>query len=568
METIVYEILRNSLYAIAREMKVAMMRTAASPIMHLGADASAAVFDARMQLVAQGNDIPTMLGSAVISTKVSVEAIGRENLRPGDVIISNDAYLGGGNHQPDIQITRPVFFENEIVAFVMTRGHWNDIGGQAPGSYALNTWDIYGEGIRIPPVLLYRNDEIVRDVQNMIVQNTRDPEGRLLDIQAQYAGTFVGDQRIISLVKKYGADALRDAMERSLNHSETLMREAIRGIPDGVYEAEDFVEGVQAAGWSGDRVTIKVKVTVKEDQIHFDYNGTGKQGRGGINCPLAVTCNSTWFTVKALTDVSIPINQGCYRPITIDAPLGSIVNCTFPASVVSGNTETSPRVIDLCLKALSQAVPERVIGQSNCAACSGVFGGRDPDENRVRRTGKEFISIVEPHGGGMGARATRDGVNGIRVYVGNAGALPIEFIEQTMPIVVEGWELIPDSGGAGKWRGGLTARRTYRVGFDEATFTVAGERGEAMPEGYFGGQAGGLFECHIVSPDGSSQKMPSKGATAIVHRGDRVLLQPAGSGGYGDPAERPVELIEADLLDGYITSQAAAELYGYKGSVK
>lgn len=568
METIVYEILRNSLYAIAREMKIAMMRTAASPIMHLGADASAAVFDAKMQLVAQGNDIPTMLGSAVISTKVSVEAIGRENLRPGDVIISNDAYLGGGNHQPDIQITRPVFFENEIVAFVMTRGHWNDIGGQAPGSYALNTWDIYGEGIRIPPVLLYRNDEIVRDVQNMIVQNTRDPEGRLLDIQAQYAGTYVGDQRIISLVKKYGADALRDAMERSLNHSETLMREAIRGIPDGVYEAEDFVEGVQATGWSGDRVTIKVKVTVKDDRIHFDYNGTGKQARGGINCPLAVTCNSTWFTVKALTDVSIPINQGCYRPITIDAPQGSIVNCTFPASVVSGNTETSPRVIDLCLKALSQAVPERVIGQSNCAACSGVFGGRDPDENRVRRTGKEFISLVEPHGGGMGARAMRDGVNGIRVYVGNAGALPVEFIEQTMPIMVEGWELIPDSGGAGKWRGGLTARRTYRVGFDEATVTVAGERGEAAPEGYFGGQAGGVFECQIVSPDGSIQKMPSKGATAIVHRGDRVLLQPAGSGGYGDPAERPVELIEADLLDGYITAQAACELYGYKGTIK
>jgi N-methylhydantoinase B len=220
------------------------------------------------------------------------------------------------------------------------------------------------------------------------------------------------------------------------------------------------------------------------------------------------------------------------------------------------------------LKALSQAVPERVIGQSNCAACSGVFGGRDPDENRVRRTGKEFISLVEPHGGGMGARATRDGVNGIRVYVGNAGALPIEFIEQTMPIMVEGWELVPDSGGAGKWRGGLTARRTYRVGFDEATVTVAGERGEAAPEGYFGGLAGGLFECQIVSPDGTSQKMPSKGATAIVHLGDRVLLQPAGSGGYGDPAERPTALIEADLLDGYITSQAARDLYGYKGSVK
>jgi len=562
METIVYEIIRHSLYAIAREMKVAMMRTAASPIMHLGADASAAVFDAHMQLVAQGNDIPTMLGSAVISTKVSVESIGRDNLRPGDVIISNDAYLGGGNHQPDVQITRPIFVDGEIVAFVMTRGHWTDIGGQAPGSYMLNTWDIFGEGIRIPPVLLYRNDEIVADVQKMIVQNTRDPEGRLLDIQAQYAGTFVGDQRIQSLCRKYGVASLRDAMKRSLDHSEQLMREAIRAMPDGVYEAEDFAEGVQAPGWTGDPVPLKVKVTIQGDQIHFDYAGTGDQTIGGINCPLAVTCNSTWFTVKALTDISIPINQGCYRPITIDAPLGSIVNCQFPASVVSGNTETSPRVIDLLLKALAQAVPERVVGQSNCAACSGVFGGKDPDSDRVRRTGRPFVSMVEPHGGGMGARASKDGVNGIRVYVGNAGSLPVEFIEQTMPLVVEEWALVTDSGGAGRYRGGLTARRTYRVGFDQATFTVAGERGQFAPQGHFGGQAGAHFLCSVTHPDGSTELLPPKGATAVVRQGDRVVVQPAGSGGYGDPRQRPAEDVMADLANGYTSEASARNQYG------
>jgi N-methylhydantoinase B len=562
METIVYEIIRHSLYAIAREMKVAMMRTAASPIMHLGADASAAVFDAQMQLVAQGNDIPTMLGSAVISTKVSVETIGRDNLRPGDVIISNDAYLGGGNHQPDVQITRPIFVDGEIVAFVMTRGHWTDIGGQAPGSYMLNTWDIFGEGIRIPPVLLYRNDEIVTDVQKMIVQNTRDPEGRLLDIQAQYAGTFVGDQRIQSLCRKYGVSSLRDAMKRSLDHSEQLMREAIRAMPDGVYEAEDFAEGVQAPGWTGEPVPLKVKVTIQGDQIHFDYAGTGAQTIGGINCPLAVTCNSTWFTVKALTDIAIPINQGCYRPITIDAPAGSIVNCQFPASVVSGNTETSPRVIDLLLKALAKAVPERVVGQSNCAACSGVFGGKDPDTDRVRRTGRPFVSMVEPHGGGMGARASKDGVNGIRVYVGNAGSLPVEFIEQTMPLVVEEWALVTDSGGAGRYRGGLTARRTYRVGFDEATFTVAGERGQFAPQGHFGGQEGAHFLCSVTHPDGSTDVLPPKGATAVVRKGDRVVVQPAGSGGYGDPRERPAQDVMDDLANGYISEASVRQHYG------
>jgi len=564
METIVYEILRNSLYSIAREMKVAMMRTAASPIMHLGADASAAVFDAQMQLVAQGNDIPTMLGSAVISTRRSVEVIGRDRLRPGDVIISNDVYLGGGNHQPDVQLTRPVFFGDEIVAFVMTRGHWSDIGGQTPGSYMLDTWDVFGEGVRIPPVRLFRNDEIVDDVKTLIVQNTRDPEGRLLDIQAQYAGTFVGDQRIRSLCEKYGAQALADAMKRSLDHSEALMRAAIREIPDGVYEAEDWVEGVYAKNWPADPVRIQVRVTVAGDEMHFDYAGSGDQSPGGINCPFAVTCNSTWFTVKAITDASIPINQGCYRPVHITAPEGSIVNCRFPAPVVSGNTETSPRVIDLLLKALSAEVPDRVIGQSNCAACSGVFGGPDPDAERVRRTGRPIVSIVEPHGGGMGARATQDGVNGIRVYVGNAGSLPVEYIEQTMPLVVEEWALVPDSGGAGQYRGGLTARRSYRVEFDTASFTVAGERGEFAPEGYFGGRAGAPFLCTVTDGEGHVRRVPPKGATEVLKRGDRVSLNPSGSGGYGRPAERDRQAVLEDVLDGYVTRASAERDYGLK----
>ena len=564
METIVYEILRNSLYSIAREMKVAMMRTAASPIMHLGADASAAVFDAQMQLVAQGNDIPTMLGSAVISTRRSVEVIGRDRLRPGDVIISNDVYLGGGNHQPDVQLTRPVFFGDEIVAFVMTRGHWSDIGGQTPGSYMLDTWDMFGEGVRILPVRLFRNDEIVDDVKTLIVQNTRDPEGRLLDIQAQYAGTFVGDQRIRSLCQKYGAQALADAMKRSLDHSEALMRAAIREIPDGVYEAEDWVEGVYAKNWPADPVRIKVRVTVAGDEIHFDYAGSGDQSPGGINYPFAVTCNSTWFTVKAITDASIRINQGCYRPVHITAPAGSIVNCRFPAPVVSGNTETSPRVIDLLLKALSAAVPDRVIGQSNCAACSGVFGGPDPDAERVRRTGRPIVSIVEPHGGGMGARATQDGVNGIRVYVGNAGSLPVEYIEQTMPLVVEEWALVPDSGGAGRYRGGLTARRSYRVEFDTASFTVAGERSEFAPEGYFGGRAGAPFLCTVTDGEGRVRSLPPKGATEVLRRGDRVSLNPSGSGGYGRPAERDRQTVLEDVLDGYVTRESAERDYGLK----
>lgn len=563
MDIVNYEIIRSSLFAVAREMKIAMMRTAGSPLMHASGDSSAAIFDADMQLVAQGNDIPTMLGSAVISTRVSVEAVGRENLRPGDVIVSNDAYVGGGNHQPDVQFTRPVFAGDRIVAFVMTRGHWTDIGGQSPGSYTVTTWDVFAEGIRIPPVRLYRNDEPVQDILQLLTRNSRNAHELLLDIQAQYAGTFVGDRRIGELVAKYGADALADVMRQSLDHSEKLIRAEIARIPDGVYEAEEYLDPIEAPGWKQERPLLKVKVTVAGENITFDYTGTGAQVRGGINCPLSVTCNSTWFTVKALTDPAIQINQGCYRPVTIIAPEGSVLNCQYPASVVSGNTETSPRVIDLLLKALAPAVPERITGQSNCASCAGIFSGRDTDPARVAQTGQAFVTMHDVHAGGMGARASKDGVSGVRVYVGNAGSQSVEMIEATSPLVVEEWSLVTDSGGAGRRRGGLTSRRVYRVEYDEATFTVSGERGRTAPEGQFGGLPGTRFQCSVQRADGSEQKVAAKGGQTVVYRGDRVTVQPAGSGGYGDPASREPERIAADIADGYISADAARHLYGH-----
>jgi N-methylhydantoinase B len=558
MDKITYEIIRSGLYAGAREMKIAMMRTAASPIIHSGGDASAAIFDAEMQLVAQGNDIPTMLGSAVISTKASVEAVGRDRLRPGDVILSNDVYLGGGNHQPDVQFTRPVFLDGEIIAFAMTRGHWSDIGGQSPGSFNPKTWDIFGEGIRIPPVLLYRNDEPVEDVLKLIVENTREPQMRLLDIKAQYAGTFVGDQRIRAMAEKYGKENLARAMAESLDHSERLMRAAIRQIPDGVYEAADFVEPVGDA----ELVPIRVKVTVDGDRMVFDYTGSGRQVRGGVNCPFSVTCNSTWFTVKAITDASIPINQGCYRPVEIVAAAGSILNCTYPASVVSGNTETSPRVIDLLLKAMAPALPGRVIGQSHCAACTGIFAGDDPDEGRARSLRRRYVSMIDVHAGGMGARPDKDGINAIRVHVGNTGAQPVELIERQYPLTIEEWTIVADSGGAGRWRGGCTTRRAYRMHYEEATATVIAERGRVVPDGVFGGKPGALFQCRIDRSGGGVDLLPAKGEQALLARGDRVAIQPAGSGGYGDPLTRPAELVLADVVDGYVSTEQAAAQYG------
>ncbi len=562
MDKITFEIVRSGLYSVAREMKVAMIRTAGSPIIHSGGDASAAIFDANMQLVAQGNDIPTMMGSAVISTKASVEAIGVENLRPGDTIISNDVYLGGGNHQPDVQLTRPVFHKGKIIAYTMTRGHWVDIGGTAPGSFTPVTWDVHAEGIRIPPVILYRDDKPVEDLFRLIVNNTRDQDTRMLDINAQYAGCFVGAKRIEEMAEKVGPEALAEAMKEALDYSEKLMRTQIERIPDGVYEGSDFIEPVQATNWDKELIPVKVKVTVKGDKITFDYTGTAPQVRGGVNCPFSVTCNSTWFTVKTITDHTIPINQGCYRPIEIICPEGTLLNCTYPASVVSGVTETSPRIIDMLLETLAPALPERVVAQSNDAACSGIFSGKDPDAARVASLRREHVQYIDPHAGGYGARPMRDGVNAIRALVGNAGMTSVEQVENFFPLTIESWALVTDSGGAGRWRGGLTAERTYKVHFDEANLTVIAERGLVPPKGLLGGKEGSCFKSSVTRSDNAVESIPSKGGYVVVHRDDVVRVRPAGSGGYGNPTAREPARVLDDLRNGYISENSARDNYG------
>jgi N-methylhydantoinase B len=562
VDRIALEVVRGALYSIAREMKIAMMRTAASPIIHSGGDASAAIFDANMQLVAQGNDIPTMMGSAVISTRVSVTAIGVDNLKPGDVIISNDAYLGGGNHQPDVQFTRPVFFGDKIVAYTMTRGHWQDIGGMTPNSGTLATWDIFGEGLRIPPVLLYRKDEIDQDLLTLIIHNTRDAGNRQLDIQAQYAGTYVGERRLLELFEKYGVSQVEEFMQITLDHSEQLMRKAIEQIPDGVYEGSDYAETVSGATGHGEPVPIKAKITINGDQATFDYTGSGPQVRGGVNCPYSVTCNSTWYVMKAICGPEIPINQGCYRPIEIIAPKGTIVNCSYPASVVGGNTATSQRVIDMLLVALSKAIPTRVVAQSHATAGSCYFGGDDPDEDRCRSLRRTYVAAGDLNPGGMGARPDKDGINGIRVHVGNAGTQSIEVLERNAPVTVGEWRILSDTGGAGRWRGGCTAQRIYSVGYKEAIFNVGSERGLHPPQGLFGGKEGALYECVIQRSDGTEQKIPPKGQPNVVYKNDVVSIHSAGAGGYGDPLERPPELVMADVLDGYVSEEAAKRDYG------
>ena len=562
MDRITQEVIRSGLYAVAREMKATMSRTAASPIIHSGGDSSAAVFDADMQLIAQGNDIPTMLGSSILSTRACVEAIGAATLRPGDVIIGNDTYLAGGNHQPDVQFTRPVFWKDEIVAYVITRAHWPDIGGSTPGSVSIATLDVFGEGVRIPPILLYRQDRLDEPLANLIIHNTRNPSMALLDIQAQYAGCRVGERRIQELVGRYGPAAFRTAAREALDYSERLMRMEIERIPDGTWRGRDLIETVQGGLWSGVPAPVEVAITVAGDRISFDFEGSAPQVRGGVNCPLSVTLNSVWYVVKAVTDPAIPINQGCYRPIEVAAPAGSIVNCSYPASVVSGNYTTSLRLVDMLLTTLAPALPQRVVAQSHGTVAVCRLAGIDPVLARRRALDRVHVTTGDMTPGGYGARPDKDGINGVRTHVGNAGTQSVEFMEHTAPILVESWAILPDTGGAGRFRGGCAVERVCRVDYEEATMSVSADRETCAPIGLFGGKAGALFRCEVTHPDGRSELVPAKGPPLILRQGTRVSLRSAGAGGYGDPAARDPARIQADIRNGYVTEEGALADYG------
>jgi N-methylhydantoinase B len=562
MEHVTSEVVRSGLYAIAREMKAVMMRTAGSPIIHSGGDASAAVFNAKLELIAQGNDIPTMLGSSILSTRACVEHIGADKLKPGDVIISNDTYLAGGNHQPDIQITRPVFFAGAIVGYVITRGHWTDIGGSSPNSLTIATLDIFGEGLRIPPMLLYRQDVLDEGLVDLIIQNTRSPDVARLDIAAQCAGARIGGERLAEVFAKFGAEAVNTSIESSLDYSERMIRADIATIPDGDYEASAFLETVSGGLWDGKPVPLKVKVTVAGDRIAFDFAGTAPQVVGGINCPFSVTCNSAWYVVKAICDPRIPINQGCYRPIAISAPAGSVVNCSYPASVVQGNTATSLKIVDLILTALSPAIPHRVVAQSYQTTASSRFSGKDPVAERVEKTGRRIVATGDLNPGGFGARPDKDGINVVRAHVGNAGTQSVEYMEHHAPVTIERWEIVPDSGGAGRWRGGCAAERVYRVEYDEAVLSISADNELFAPTGLFGGKPATLYQCIVRHPDGSADKIPAKGQPLFVRKGDRVHIQAAGGGGYGEPQTRDRELLRQDVRNGYVSDAAARHDYG------
>ncbi len=548
VDSVTLEVIRNGCEAIAEEMNANLVRTGYSPNIKERRDCSCALFDRNSEMIAQAENMPVHLGAMPFSVAAAIDRYPRETLAPGDSVLLNDPFRGGA-HLPDLTLVSPVFRDDEVIAFTANRAHHADVGGSTAGSVAADSTEIYQEGIRIPPVKFEREGEVNEDIMDMILANVRTPEERRGDLRAQVAANATGRRRFKELATEH-EDRLTAALEEIKDYSERRMRTEIAALPDGSYT---FADALDDDGRGNGPLSITVTVTVEDDAVSVDFSGTASQTEGPVNAVFAVTASATYYAVRCVTDPEIPPNHGCYRPIHIEAPEGTIVNPEPPAAVVGGNLETSQRVTDVVLGALAEAKPESVV-----AACQGTmnnitFGGTDP------RDGQPY-AFYETQAGGFGGRASGDGMDAVHVHMSNTLNTPAEVLETAYPLRIERYALRPDSGGAGEYRGGLGLRRDIRVREHTARFSLLAERHESRPYGLLGGEPGESGAAYLLAKD--DERLPAK-STHDLGPGALVSVRTPGAGGYGDPDDRASAAIERDLRLGKITEAEAREAYGY-----
>ncbi|MGH3841179.1 MAG: hydantoinase B/oxoprolinase family protein [Pseudonocardiaceae bacterium] len=509
------EVFRHALAGVAEEMGVALRRAAYSPNIKERADCSAAVFDPDGQLVAQAEHIPVHLGAMPASVRAVLDSYGP--LEPGQQVCVNDPYLGG-THLPDLTIVAAVgSASDELLGYVANRAHHADVGGAAPGSMPATATDIAMEGIRIPPILIADAEGERDDVIRLIAANSRTPGERRGDLRAQFAANHVGARRLRELAGRLGPVRLREAMAAVCDYSERRVRAAVRQIPDGCYRHSDVLE-------VGPGVWIRAAVTVADDEVTIDFDGTDPQIPVNLNAVLAVTQSCAMFVFRMLTDPDAPPNAGCYRALHIRAPEGSVVHARFPAPTAAGNVETSQRIVDVLLGAFAQAIPDRVPAASQGTMNNLLIGaGGDADHGP--------FSYYETLGGGEGGTPGRPGMSGVHTGMTNTQNTPAEAMELDYPLRVWRYELRPSSGGAGAHAGGDGLIREVEV-LADCTLTVQSERREHPPWGLHGGHPGAVGRNTLRRSDGTEVELPSKG-TWQLHRGDRIRIETPGGGGWG-----------------------------------
>jgi N-methylhydantoinase B len=563
IDPVTLEVIRNACIAVCEEMNANLIRTGYSPNIKERRDCSCALFDANGQMISQAENMPVHLGAMPFSVAAAIDEFPPETLAPGDGILLNDPFHGGA-HLPDLTLVTPVFHETgpadengdddadrELVAFAANRAHHADVGGARAGSVAADSTEIYQEGIRIPPVKLFEGGDPNESVFDVVLSNVRTPDERRGDLRAQAAANQTGRRRFLELVEEYGIDTLTAALEEIQSYSESRMRAEIEELADGTYHFRDVLDD---DGLGNEDLPIEATVTIDGDSVTVDFAGSADQTTGPVNAVFAVTASATYYSIRCVTDPDIPPNHGCYRPITVEAPEGSIVNPNPPAAVVGGNLETSQRVTDVVLGALAEQAPERVTAAGQGTMNNVTFGGTDP------RTDSPY-AFYETQGGGFGGRTGKDGMDGVHVHMSNTMNTPIEVLETAYPLRVRRYEYREDSGGAGEYRGGLGLRREIQVRGHEAHFSLLADRHTHQPYGLAGGEPGESGAAELETSDGDTRHLPQK-STHELPAGTTVRIETPGAGGYGDPTDRDPDAVRRDVRLGKLSAETARETYG------
>lgn len=548
-----YAVISQSITAAAREMGAKLVRSAYSTVLREARDGSAAILDRNGGTVAQAELIPIQLGTIGMIYQACADIYPVEDLQPGDFYIINDPY-SGGQHLQDVFIFHPIFFAGEVVGFSASVAHHLDIGGGSPG-LSVQARDIHAEGLIIPPLRFnMQRDWNGGALYRLIRANVRIPHQTMGDFEAQMAANEIGARRVQELCAKYGADAVQQVMAEFQNYSERRTRAGIIAAPDGVYFGEDWIDD---DGIGEEPLAVRVKLTIDGDRIEVDYSGTSAQVATNLNSTWSATVSSTLCCIKSvLTSADIPFNAGAARPVTVTAPDGCILKPAYPAPV-RARLEPCYRAFNAVMKALAQAVPEKVISCGFDTATIGCLSYLGP---------KGYSVYLEIFGGGFGAAEDEDGCNGVDCPLSNCANTPVEAIEQDFSFFrMQEYALIPESYGHGAQRGGAGFRRAYRILADGARVALYGDRFRRGAGGLFGGTDGQPGSCRILRGD-QVIALKSKDEAALL-AGDIVEFSMGGGGGYGAAADRPGHLVAEDLADGLISPATAQRIYGWESAL-
>jgi N-methylhydantoinase B len=545
VDPISFEVIRNALVAATDEMVLALKRSAYSTNIKTRSDFSCAFFDAQLRSVAQGFNQPVHLGSMVEQVPKAVLGYGPENLGPGDVIVTNDPHPSGV-HLNDVSLISPVHSGGELLGYVANLAHHVDVGGGAPASIGAFR-EVFQEGVIIPPVKLVRGGKIVDDVFRLVLAQIRSKHETAGDFRAQIAANATGVRRIQALVDRHGLDTIRATMEELLEYTERRTRAELEQLPHGVYEAEGFVDN---DGYTDEPVRLQARIEIGPDGIHFSTAGSDPQRRAPVNSTYAMTFSACAYALKCLIDPDLPVNDGFYRLVSVDAPAGTVTNCTWPAPVVGG-WETQTRLVDVFFHALLPAFPERLPAGTKAMMCQAGFGSLDVES-------ATYTCFYDTFAGGYGGRHASDGPDAVQAHGQNTENAPVEETELNYPVRIETLALVEDSDGPGRFRGGLGLRKDYR--FDlYTTFTILADRDKAGPHGVFGGHPGRVAE-YVHIRDGVETRLSSKTTLDLVP-GDVISVRTCGGGGYGPPEQRDPERVLRDVLEGKVSAERARALY-------